>query len=149
LGLPGADLNVLNSYAMAGGSGQAIDVTAGSAAFVKALNDIRSKIQTKSQVQTPLRCQWKIPKPADMNSPVLDPTQVNVLFTPQGQQGVEFGHVKSPMECPPTGNAWYYDNEQAPTQIFLCPGTCGAVDNVQGARIDILFHCPSKPYTVM
>ena len=41
LGLAGSDLNALNALAQAGGTGQAIDVSGGSQAFVAALNNIR------------------------------------------------------------------------------------------------------------
>jgi hypothetical protein len=44
LGLPGADLNFLNQLSVAGGTTQAIDVSAGSQAFVGALNHIRSSL---------------------------------------------------------------------------------------------------------
>jgi hypothetical protein len=36
-----------------------------------------------------------------------------------------------------------------PTQVFLCPSTCNAIKNVLDARVDLQFHCPQKPYTVM
>jgi hypothetical protein len=44
--------------------------------------------------------------------------------------------------CPANENAWYFDNEKTPTQIFLCPNTCTNVGNVMGAQINILLHCP-------
>jgi hypothetical protein len=44
LGLPGSDINILNGYAMAGGTGMAVDVSAGPQAFIAALNAIRSKV---------------------------------------------------------------------------------------------------------
>jgi hypothetical protein len=43
LGLPGADINVLNLYAQAGGTGTAVDVSGGPQAFIAALNAIRSR----------------------------------------------------------------------------------------------------------
>jgi hypothetical protein len=147
LGLPGSDLNVLNQYAQAGGSGTAIDVSGGSGAFVKALNDIRGKVQERTVIQTPLRCQWKIPAPQP-DEPPLDPKQVNVQYTPPGAPPVQFGHVPSLTACPPSGNGWYYDNENTPTQVLLCPATCDGIKMVADARIDILFHCPTKPYIV-
>jgi len=131
---------------------------------VQALSAIRGKvshqemmkIQTKKVVETPLRCQWKIP-PQDPNQPPLDPTKVNVLYTPPGQPGQHFGHVACTAQCsetqptttcPPNGQAWYYDNEKKPTEVFLCPATCTAIKNVMDAEIDLLFHCPQKPFTI-
>ncbi len=147
LGLPGSDLNVLNQYAKAGGSNAAIDVSGGSQAFVAALNAIRGKVQSVMTIKTPLRCQWKIPAP-DPGEPPLDPTQVNVQFTLPSGTPTQFGHLTSLGACPATGNGWYYDNETNPTQVILCPATCDSVKNVDSARIDILFHCPTKPYVV-
>jgi len=149
LGLPGSDINVLNQYAMAGGTDKAVDVSAGAQAFVAALNAIRGKVAhqdkhvvvTSHVIQTPLKCQWKIP-PQKMGDPALDPEKVNLQFTPPNGPPSQFGHVASAAVCPATGNAWYFDDEKNPTQIFLCQNTCTAVEGVMGARIDILLHCP-------
>jgi hypothetical protein len=43
LGLPGSDIEILNGYAIAGGTGSAKDVTSGPAAFIQALNAIRDR----------------------------------------------------------------------------------------------------------
>jgi hypothetical protein len=134
---------------MAGGTGMAVDVSAGPTAFIAALNSIRGKVAhqerhvvtTSHVVQSQLKCQWKIP-PQKMGDPALDPKKVNLQFTPPGAPGVQFGHVDSAALCPANGNAWYFDNEMSPTQISLCPGTCTSVESVMGARIDILLHCP-------
>jgi hypothetical protein len=164
LGLQGSDPNLLDQIAQAGGTVAHIDASASVDAFVAALNSIRGKVshqeshtvQTKKVVATPLRCQWKIPPP-QMNEPPLDPTKVNVLYTPPAQSGQQLGHVQCettcgadqpPPTCPPNGQAWYYDDEKTPTQVFLCPSTCNAVKNVMDARIDLQFHCPQKPYVV-
>ena len=149
LGLPGVDIAVLDSYAQAGGTGKAIDVSGGPTAFVQALNAIRQKIVHQSThttvtshvISTPLKCEWKIP-PQKMGDPALDPEKVNLQFTPPSGMSTQFGHVGSKAACPPTQNAWYFDDENKPTQIFLCPNTCTSVENVTGARIDILLHCP-------
>ena len=164
LGLQGSDPNFLDQLAKAGGTNAHIDASASVDAFVAALNSIRGKVshqdkhtvQTTKVIETPLKCEWKIPPP-QMNEPPLDPTKVNVLFTPPNQPGQQFGHVtcdttcstdQPPATCPPNGQAWYYDNEKAPTQVFLCPSTCNAIKNVMDARVDLQFHCPQKPYVV-
>jgi uncharacterized protein YegL len=149
LGLPGSDINVLNQYAQAGGTTMAVDVSAGATAFVAALNAIRGKVAHKDShtvvtpviIQTPLKCQWRIPA-QKMGDPALDPTLVNLQYTPMTGQPTQFGHVAGAAACPASGNAWYFDDEMNPTQVFLCPSTCTTVEAVQGARIDILLHCP-------
>ena len=163
LGLPGSDLTTLDAYAMAGGTDKSIDVSGGPQAFIQALNSIRGKVSHQEShtvtstkvIETPLRCQWKIP-PQQMGEPALDPKKVNVLFTPPGAQSQTFGHVTCSGQCtamaPPAtcpantaaGGAWYYDNETMPTQVFLCPSTCDAIKNVMDATVDLQFHCPQK-----
>jgi hypothetical protein len=41
--------------------------------------------------------------------------------------------------CPASGNAWYYDNPGAPTQIILCTNSCGSVS--AGGEVDVLTGC--------
>jgi hypothetical protein len=55
LGLPGSDLNFLNALAAAGGTGSAIDVSAGALAFVAALNSVR----TRGGSECPSSCEKK------------------------------------------------------------------------------------------
>jgi hypothetical protein len=149
LGLPGADLNVLNQYAQAGGTGASINVSGGAQAFISALNSIRAKVAhtdkhtvvTSHVVETALKCTWKIP-PQQPGDPALDPDKVNLRYTPPNAQPTEFGHVPSAASCPPNVNAWYFDDEKTPTQVFLCPNTCSTVEAMTGGRIDILLHCP-------
>jgi hypothetical protein len=149
LGLPGADLNILNMYSQAGGTGMAIDVTQGAQSFIAALNSIRAKVAhsekhtvvTSHVIETPLKCQWKIPQ-QKMGDPALDPQKVNLQYTPPNAPPSQYGHVSGKAACPPSAPAWYFDDEKAPTQIFLCPNTCTSVEAVMGARIDILLHCP-------
>lgn len=149
LALPGTNIDTMNSYAQAGGTGQAIDVSGGAMAFVAALNAIRGKIThqvshtvvTTHVTQTPLKCQWKIPQ-QKQGDPPLDPEKVNLQFTPPNGPPTQFGHVAGASACPPNQNAWYFDDEKTPTQVFLCPNTCTNVEQVMNARIDILLHCP-------
>jgi hypothetical protein len=149
LGLPGVNLSTLDAWAQAGGTGKAIDVSGGSTAFVAALNSIRGKVSrqeshtvvTKQVISTPLKCQWKIPQ-QKVGDPPLDPTKVNLQFTPPNGSGTQFGHVDSPGACPANQNAWYFDDEKHPTEIHLCPNACTNVEKVTGARIDILLQCP-------
>jgi hypothetical protein len=47
-----------------------------------------------------------------------------------------------------TEPAWYYDNNDMPTQILLCPSTCTTVTDDGGAEIQILAGCkPRIPTT--
>ena len=39
-----------------------------------------------------------------------------------------------------TGQGWYYDNPGEPTQIVMCPTTCGDFEGGTG-QVDIQFGC--------
>jgi len=136
LGLQGADINALNAIAQAGGSNAALDVSGGAAQFIAALNNIRQTVV----VTSPLPCQWKIPS----TGPTFDKTKVNVQFVPPGGgPPVQFGAVPTAADCAKTnGDAWYYDNNDNPTEVLVCPNTCsGTMHNAAGAEVDILFGC--------
>jgi hypothetical protein len=155
LGLPGADMNFLNQLANAGGTNASIDVTTGADSFINALNNIRQAVavttttvvSTPMVISTPLPCQWKIP-PIQGPGQLFDPAKVNVQFTPPGAPAAtQFGYVNSPADCArATGDAWYYDNPNAPTQVLACPQTCnGTLKNSAGALVEVLFGCARKP----
>ncbi|MFZ6178652.1 hypothetical protein [Nannocystis pusilla] len=83
-----------------------------------------------------LACEWNIPEP--MGEPI-DFDKVNVEFddgTPE-----TFGKVPSPAECANVSDGWYYDDEQNPTKIFVCPQTCAKIQGVPDAKINIEFGC--------
>ena len=130
-------------------------MTTGADSFINALNNIRQAIavttttvvSTPMVIATPLPCQWKIP-PIQGAGQRFDPTKVNVQFTPPGAPAAtQFGYVASPADCARvTGDAWYYDNANAPTQVIACPQTCnGTLKNSAGAQVEVLFGCARKP----
>lgn len=124
----GYELTSLNAIAAAGGTNQAILVSAGNAGaeFLDALNKIRGGMV----------CQYVLPQ--DGKS---DPNKVNVLFTPTGGPGQTIGGVAGAGECQGE-KAWYYDDKK--TQILLCPAACDMVKNVPG-KIEIVLGCPTEP----
>jgi len=146
LGLPGADLNVLNQYAQAGGTNMAIDVTGGAQAFISALNSIRKSVT----ISMPLPCTWKIPAPP--TGTTFDPKKVNVQYTPPGGSPQAFGYVASEADCArANGDAWYYDNSADPshsTQVLACPNACNNTLHNATGEVDVLFGCETIPATV-
>jgi hypothetical protein len=131
VGMDGADFNLLDQIAAAGGTQQAFNVSSGGAqSFVAAL---------KSIAGSALPCQ--IPMPTSQSGNV-DPSKVNVLYT--GQSGEQMlGQVSDASQCVP--NAWYYDDNANPTQIILCPETCQAVQAEASGKIQIVLGCESVP----
>jgi hypothetical protein len=125
--------DLLNAVAAAGGTGQAFNISTGSGnvnqAFLMALNQIRGSA---------LGCQYTIPTP---EAGTADFTKVNVQYTSGNGTTTDFGNVADKSHCPTFGNAWYYDNNNAPTQIELCPTACTTVSSDANGKIDILLGC--------
>jgi hypothetical protein len=127
----GTETANLNGIAMAGGTGNAFIVDTSmdvAKQFLTALNKIRGAA---------LGCQYKIPLPPDGGN--ADFTKVNVQFTPSGGKSEVVPYVPDKSKCPTSGNAWYYDNASAPTEILLCSTTCGTVST--GGELDVLTGC--------
>jgi len=82
-----------------------------------------------------LSCNYPIPD-APLGA-VLDPTKVNLLFTPTGGQTELIAQS-------PNGNCtegWQYSDDQA--QILLCGSTCEAVRSSEGT-LDLQFGCSTQ-----
>src|SRR5262249_46620595 len=129
----GSSLTNLNGIAQAGGTSQAYLVDTGGNAqqqFLDALNKIRGQA---------LGCVYSIPLP---EAGQIDYGKVNVQYTPgDGSPPVPLPKVSDKGSCPASGDAWYYDNDTAPTQIILCDTSCTKVSGDATAKIDILIGC--------
>jgi hypothetical protein len=132
----GSSLSNLNGIAAAGGSTQAFLVdTGGNVAqqFLDALNTIRG---------TALGCTYKLPSP---DGGVPDFNKVNVQYTPGGGGSPQtFPRVSDQSHCPASGDAWYYDNPSAPTEIVLCDATCAKVTPDTTGEVDVLLGCQTQ-----
>jgi hypothetical protein len=129
----GTSLGALNGIAAAGGTGQAfiVDPNGNTAQqFLDALNKIRG---------TALGCTYQIPVPK--NGGQLDFNTVNVKYTPSGGQPVTIPKVADKGSCPASGEAWYYDNNAAPTQIILCDATCKEISADSSAQVAVAVGC--------
>ncbi len=133
----GSSLSALNGLAAAGGTGQAFIVDTNqntNQQFLAALNAIQG---------TALTCSYKIPVPS-MGTP--DYGQVNVQYTPGGGGSpVVIPNVPDAAHCPANGDAWYYDNPGAPTQIILCGPSCDKVKVDTMGKVDIVLGCSTIP----
>ncbi len=129
----GSSLANLNGIAAAGGTMQAFIVDTNqnvNQQFLDALNKIRG---------TALGCTYKIPLP---ESGTPDFTTVNVQYVPGNGMGAQvIPQVANKAACPTSGNAWYYDNANAPTQIVLCQATCTAITSDSHGEVDVLTGC--------
>ena len=118
---------------MAGGTGSAFIVDTGgnvNAQFLAAMQAIQ---------HTALGCTYAIPTPT---SGTPDYDEVNVIYTPgSGGSAETIPNVPSMAQCPAAGNAWYYNDDNAPTQIILCAPTCGVVSADTAGSVDITLGC--------
>jgi len=106
--------------------------------FQKVFDELAKKIISGSK---PLACDWAIPPPEPGKT--LDPTKVNVDFI-DGSSGAPTAifHVADASKCDTTLGGWYYDDNQAPKQIKLCPTSCKLVSGAgAGSKLSVKFGC--------
>jgi hypothetical protein len=70
-----------------------------------------------------------------------DPTKLVVTFTPAGQAAQNLTQVTDPSKCATIPNGWYYDDNNAPTKIILCPTMCTTANSSAGSKIEALVGC--------
>jgi hypothetical protein len=108
----------LNSIARAGGTNGAYLVDEGdtTASFSRALENITN---------TPVPCEFEIPEPPQ--GEVLNPDEVQVVYTPAVGDAEEIPRLASRDVCTDQrakNGGWYYDDNDAPTRVRVCPCTC-------------------------
>jgi hypothetical protein len=123
----------LDTIAQAGGTGTAFIASGQNVnqQFLDAMNDIRGKA---------LGCTYVIPEPQP--GELLDYEKINVEYVP-GDLSPEqtFGKVDGVGTCPPGGDGWYYNDNQNPATILLCPSTCTKVSADAAGQIKIAVGC--------
>jgi len=132
VGLEGSNEATMDSIAMAGGTDQGFFIGNGNAQadLLAALLEIQKNT---------LACVYAMPEPT--GSDPIDPTLVNVVYTPSdGSPGEPLGQVANEAACGGDGG-WFYDDPQNPAIISLCPNTCAAVQSDVGAKIQVLLGC--------
>ncbi len=85
-----------------------------------------------------LPCFYELPAPPP--GMVFDPELVNVVFTDAGGATTNFARAMDPSRCEDR-EAWYYDNNDAPTRIELCEAACEAVQTVTRGEVNIALGC--------
>jgi hypothetical protein len=132
IGLPGANQSFANLVAAAG-SGVAILVGS---------NDVQTEFQKAlaSVLGKALPCEFEIPEKVDKGE--IDPTNVNVLYTPGGNSQFEYLYgVPDPSSPDCSQGDWYYDDPAHPTRIILCPGTCSTLKEDLEGKLEIMLGC--------
>ena len=133
----GPSFAALDGFAAAGGTTTAFHADSANATqlFVDALNAIQGSA---------LACNFIIPPPPMGQTP--DFAALNVQYTPgNGMPPVLLPNVANAAACPASGNAWYYDDPNAPKQVILCGATCDSVKLDANAKIEIVLGCKTVP----
>jgi hypothetical protein len=137
VGMSGATFANLDTIAAAGGTAPSFDVTAGSSAFVAALEQIQ---------QSALSCTYTLPVPPPQEGE-LDPDSVAVEYIPglnEPPQSID--KVDSEADCGEISGGFYYDDPVEPTQIVLCPASCELVQSgTVNAYVNIVLGCIEPP----
>ena len=139
IGMTGASFGVLEPIAAAGGAASHTNYCASGyspchfynvgngdkTAFINALKAIQ---------QSALGCQYNMPK---TDAGIVDPSKLAVQFTPSGGSAQTLPNAGSKAGC--SGDGFYYDNNQTPTTINLCPSTCTKAGT--GGEVNITVPC--------
>lgn len=126
----GARVDWVDGLAQAGGTNLGIDVTNDISQFQDAMDTIRD---------AHLGCSFDIPDPTETE---FDKDKVNVTIDYMGTE-TELTKVESAEQCTDS-TSWYFDDEDNPTTIHLCEGTCTDYGQTGDASIAIVFGCPTK-----
>jgi hypothetical protein len=98
-----------------------------------------SQLATAVDRTSRLDCTVSIPPPPDGLS--LDPGLVNVYLR-EDDASSRIGKVSGAAACDERGG-WYYDDDEMPSSVILCPTSCEAVQPTGGSEtgIDVEFGC--------
>ncbi|WP_437735126.1 vWA domain-containing protein [Sorangium sp. So ce1335] len=132
IAVEGSTLSNLDQIAAAGGTARAFDVTADVSAFSAKMAEIRASA---------LPCELLIPDPPE--GATLDKTRVAVKLAPGTSGELEIPKADDEADCG-AGPGWYYDDEELPQKIILCPASCSAVQAEVRAELNVLFGCEPK-----
>jgi hypothetical protein len=157
VGMDGADFTVMNRIAELGEGDCtpndpatfACDVTAGSGnTFLAALELIRSRSSTRTEYVTDrqttiLDCEWDIPEPPE--GEIFDKSLVNVEFIAGSGSPQPIGFVDSEAACTSVDSGWFYDDPADPKRVKVCSQTCGVVQSVTDAQVNVILGCETEP----
>lgn len=128
---------VMNYLADAGGTDEAIFIEDGEATQTELLQALAS-VQGRS-----IACDFELPQVTHAGVEI-DPGLVNVIYTPGGggeeSMEVKFTKVLGRAGCEDS-TSWFYDVEDEPTRIHLCPAACEPVSSDPAGMLEILLGC--------
>lgn len=132
IGVAGSTIPNLDKIAAAGGTAAAYDITKDISQFSSKMEEIRGAA---------LGCEFELPPPP--NGEELDADRVNFSYTPKGVGTPKILLRADDLADCNGAPGWYYDNNDAPTKIILCPASCTTVQADSNAEVEALFGCKS------
>jgi hypothetical protein len=135
IGLTGSQESDIDAIAAAGGTTEGIFITDGATAKQDLLNALAA-IRGSA-----LDCDFEMPKAS--SGMQVDPSKINVNYTPAGGTQMTLGRVVDAASCG-TAPGWYYDNEQNPSRILLCPASCNSATVDIDATLEVLLGCVTE-----
>jgi hypothetical protein len=130
----GLNADFMNQIAEAGGTEAAFFIQDGPTSaedLLAVLNEIRGRT---------LPCDFPMPE-ATRSGEDIDPALVNVTYTAGDGTEARFTKVLGGAANCHDSVSWYYDDEETPSRIMLCPAACEAVGSDPEARFEILVGC--------
>lgn len=126
----GPNLSLLDHVALAGSGGTQLAFLADvdQASIVRALSEVQ-------QVSMP--CWFPVPDPGDGR---LDYSSPSVILTSAPGQSSLAERVNDASECG-SDTAWYYDDNDAPLRVHLCPAACSVARAGGESRVDLEYRC--------
>lgn len=106
--------------------------------FQPVFDDLATEVITAAG----LPCDYTIPPPPAGET--FDSSKVNVIYTDANGVEHEILNVPNAAACHPQDGGWYYDDNNNPQSIHLCPASCDAVSVDAAGTIDILFGCETN-----
>jgi hypothetical protein len=135
IGLTGSQESDMDAIAAAGGTTEGIFISDGATAkqeLLDALAAIRGSV---------LDCDFEMPKATDGQK--VDPSKINVNYTPAGGTRMTLGRVADAAACGAVPG-WYYDNALTPTRIMLCPASCNSASVEVDATLEVQLGCVTE-----
>ncbi|HVU00955.1 MAG TPA: vWA domain-containing protein [Polyangiaceae bacterium] len=126
----------LDRVAQAGGTQEALIVDAANGDTTTQFLDALNKIRDAATVP----CQYVMPTGNNVN-----PNQVNVEFVNASGAKSDLLNADTEAACG-TNAGWYYDDNQNPTKILLCPATCDQVKADARAGINVHIGCKATQH---
>ncbi len=133
LGTGVLDRTALDALAVAGGTDHAsiVDGSDAPALFAQALTRSFNAVTSTS-----MSCSMNLPIPPSGSG--LDPSKIQILFTPYVGSPQEIQMLQSSAQCDGPYGGWYLDSATNPTQLNFCPCSCA---NQSAGSLQLRFGC--------